>query len=126
MLRSVVPATLLCIGLCHPASAQSLAQFDGKYLGELTLTKVVRGDCTKPPLGSLYPLTISNGQVRFEYVPRFGTTLTGRINEAGVFKAAARLRKGRLVEMTGRVQGGIHLTAVIYSPSCNYSFQTRN
>jgi hypothetical protein len=106
------------------AWAQGLAQFDGQYMGELTLTKIINGDCTKPPLGSMYPLAISRGEVRFVYVPHFGTTLSGKVDEKGVFKASARLRKGS-VQMTGRVQG-MNITATITSPSCNYTFQTRN
>src|SRR5712692_2571276 len=106
------------------ALAQSSAKFDGQYRGELTLTKVIKGDCTEPPLGSLYPLTISRGEVRFVYVPRFNTTLSGKVSENGMFKASARFRKG-FVQMTGRIQGN-NLTADIVSPSCNYTFQTKN
>jgi hypothetical protein len=109
--------------LARVAWAQGSAQFDGQYTGELTLTKVVRGDCAKPPLGALYPLTISGGQVRFAYVPRFDTTLSGKVEENGIFKAYARIRKG-IVEMTGSIQGKI-LTAYIVSPSCNYVFRTK-
>src|ERR1700758_4067609 len=86
------------------AWAQGSAKFDGQYRGELTLTKVINGDCTQPPPGALYPLTISNGEVRFAYLPRFGTTLSGRVGENGNFKASAHLRRG-FVQMTGRVQG---------------------
>jgi hypothetical protein len=50
--------------------------------------------------------------------------LTGRVGADGSFKAAARLKNG-LVQMTGRVQGK-SLTASIVSPSCNYTFQTKN
>jgi hypothetical protein len=106
------------------AWAQSSAKFDGQYRGELTLTKVIKGDCTPPPLGALYPLTISKGEVRFAYVPRFDTKLSGRVSEDGMFKASARARKG-LVQMTGRVRGK-NITASIVSPSCNYTFQTKD
>ena len=124
MLRWLGLGLLLGTGLGSAAWAQGSAKFDGQYMGELTLTKVINGDCTPPPLGAIYPLTISNGIVRFQYVPRFDTTLSGRINENGVFKASARLRRG-FAQMTGRVQG-TNLTASIVSPSCNYTFQTRN
>ncbi|MGC2412287.1 MAG: hypothetical protein WA459_06290 [Stellaceae bacterium] len=124
MLRSLGLGLLFGAGLASVASAQGSAKFDGQYMGELTLTKIINGDCTEPPLGSLYPLTISRGEVRFIYVPRFGTTLTGKIGENGVFKASTRLRRG-LVQMTGRIQGD-HLTADIVSPSCNYAFHTKN
>ncbi len=124
MLRSLGLGLLFGAGLASVASAQGSAKFDGQYMGELTLTKIINGDCTEPPLGSLYPLTISRGEVRFIYVPRFGTTLTGKIGENGVFKASTRLRRG-LVQMTGRIQGD-HLTADIVSPSCNYAFRTKN
>src|SRR6266487_2789606 len=66
---------LLGAGLGGAAWAQGPAMFDGQYVGELSLTRTVGGDCTAPPLGSLYPLTISRGEVRFAYVPRFATTL---------------------------------------------------
>jgi hypothetical protein len=110
-------------GLGGAAWAQGPATFDGQYVGELRLTRTVDGDCTSPPLGSMYPLTISRGEVRFAYVPRFATTLVGRVGADGSFKAIARLKNGA-VQMTGRVQGNT-LTADIISPSCNYSFQTR-
>ncbi len=104
--------------------AQGSAKFDGQYMGELTLTNIIEGDCTQPPLGALYPLTVSRGEVRLVYLPRFGTTLRGRVGENGNFKASARLRRG-VVEMTGHIQGN-NLTAYIVSPSCNYTFQTKN
>ena len=106
------------------AWAQSSTKFDGQYRGELTLTKVIKGDCTQPPLGALYPLTISRGEVRFVYVPRFDTRLSGKVDENGIFKASARARKG-FVQMTGRIQGR-NITADIVSPSCNYIFQTKD
>jgi hypothetical protein len=106
------------------ALAQSSAKFDGQYRGELTLTKVIKGDCTQPPLGALYPLTISRGEVRFVYVPRFDTKLSGKVGEDGIFKASARVRRG-FVEMTGRIQGN-NITAYIVSPSCKYTFQTKD
>jgi hypothetical protein len=115
---------LLRTGLGSVALAQGSANFDGQYMGELILTKVIDGDCTQPPLGALYPLTISRGEVRLVYLPRFGTTLRGKVGEDGVFKASARLRKG-FVQMTGHIQGN-NLTAYIVSPSCNYTFQTKN
>ena len=115
---------LLSTGLGSVAWAQGSARFDGQYMGELTLTKVINGDCTEPPPGALYPLTISRGEVRFVYAPRFDTKLSGKIDENGVFKASARVRKG-FVQMTGRIQGN-NLTASIASPSCNYTFRTKN
>jgi hypothetical protein len=115
---------LLATGLGSGALAQGSAKFDGQYMGELTLTKVIDGDCTPPPLGALYPLTISRGDVRLAYLPRFGTTLRGKVDEDGSLKASARLRKG-FVQMTGHIQGN-NLTAYIVSPSCNYTFQTKN
>ena len=114
---------LLGTGLASLAWAQGSAKFDGQYMGELVLTKVISGDCTEPPLGALYPLRISNGQVRFAYVPRFDTTLSGWVGENGSFKASARARKG-FVQMTGHIEGN-NLTAHIVSPSCNYTFQTK-
>ena len=124
MLRCLGLGLLLGMGLGSVAWAQSSAKFDGQYMGELTLTKEINGDCTTPPLGALYPLTISRGEVQFAYRPRFGTTLRGRVGENGIFKASAPLRKG-IVQMTGRIQGN-NLTASIVSPSCNYMFKTKN
>jgi hypothetical protein len=115
---------LLGTGFGSAAWAQGSARFDGQYVGELTLDKTIKGDCAQPPLGALYPLTISRGEVRFKYVPRFATSLSGTIAENGVFKASGRARKG-LVQMTGQVQGN-SLSAHILSPSCSYTFQTRN
>ena len=115
---------LLSTGLGSVAWAHGSAKFDGQYMGELTLTKVINGDCTEPPLGALYSLGISKGEVRFAYVPRFDTALTGRVDESGMFKASARVRHGT-VQMSGRVQG-IHITAYLVSPSCQYTFQTKD
>ena len=123
MLRWLGLGLLLGAGFGSVAWAQGSARFDGQYMGELTLTKVIN-DCTQPPLGALYPLTISRGEVRFAYVPRFDTTLRGKVDENGIFKASARLRRG-YVQMTGHIQGN-NLTAYIVSPSCNYTFQTKN
>jgi len=124
MLRCLGLSLLLGAALANVAWAQGSAKFDGQYMGELTLTKEIAGDCTQPPLGALYPLTISRGQVRFVYRPRFGTTLVGTVNENGILKASARLRKGS-VNMTGQIEGK-NLRAQILSPSCNYLFQTKN
>ena len=124
MLRGLGSGLLLAAGFTCVAWAQGTSRFDGQYRGELTLTKEIEGDCTQPPLGALYPLRISGGQVRFAYVPRFDTTLSGIIDDNGRFKASARIRKG-FVQMTGRVQGN-HITAFIVSPSCNYTFQTKD
>ena len=115
---------LLGAALGSAAWAQGSAKFDGQYTGELTLTKTISGDCTEPPLGALYPLTISRGEVRFEYRPRFGTALRGKIDENGNFTASTRVPKGS-VRMTGHIQG-TYVTASIVSPSCNYKFQTKN
>jgi hypothetical protein len=106
------------------AWAQGAAQFDGQYTGELRLTRTFSGDCTEPPFGALYPLTVAGGEVRFAYLPRFATTLRGTIRQDGLFRATARARKGT-VQMTGRIHGG-NVTASIVSPSCAYTFQTRN
>jgi len=124
MLLRIGLGLLLGTALGSLAWAQGAARFDGQYSGELTLTQVIDGDCTPPPLGSLYPLTISGGEVRFAYIPRFGTTLTGRVAANGSFKASARVKSG-LVQMTGRVQGS-SVSAAIVSPSCHYSFRTKN
>jgi hypothetical protein len=124
MLRRLGLGVLLGIGLAGIAWAQVSAQFDGQYTGELVLKKVISGDCTEPPFGALYPLTISRGEVRFVYLPKFGTTLRGWIDEHGVFKASARSRKG-YVQMTGRIQAN-RVTASIKSPSCDYTFQSKD
>jgi hypothetical protein len=124
MSRRLAVGLLLSSGFWSLAWAQSTTKFDGHYVGELTLTKTIRGDCTEPPLGALYPLTISGGQVRFDYRPRFATTLSGRVGEDGSFKAASRLRKG-FAQMTGHIHGS-NLSAEIVSPSCKYTFRTKN
>ena len=123
MLRWLGLGLMLSTGLGSVAAAQGVARFDGQYMGELTLTRTTQGDCTRPPLGALYPLMISGGEVRFVYIPRFGTTLSGKIAENGNFKASVRLRRGS-VQMEGRIQGN-NVTAYLVSPSCNYTFETR-
>src|SRR5580704_1993842 len=77
MLKWLGLSLLLGAGCGSVAWAQGSTRFDGQYVGELTLTGIINGDCTEPPVGALYPLTISRGQVRFKYVPRFDTTLVG-------------------------------------------------
>jgi hypothetical protein len=124
MLRGLGLGLVLGAGLGSTAWAQGSAGFDGQYMGELTLTKVIDGDCTEPPLGSLYPLSISGGEVRFAYLPRFNTTLRGWVDKKGVFQASFRLRRGN-IKMTGRIHGN-SLAATIVSPSCHYIFHTRN
>jgi hypothetical protein len=124
MFRWLGLGLLLGAGFGGVAWGQGAAGFDGQYMGELVLTKTVSGDCTEPPLGALYPLTIAGGEVRFAYVPRFDTALRGSVAANGTFKASARVRKGH-VRMTGRIQGS-NVTAHISSPSCNYTFHTRN
>ena len=124
MLRLLGLGLLLTMVLGSAGWAQGSAKFDGQYRGELTLTKEIKENCTQPPLGALYPLRISKGEVRFVYVPRFDTTLRGTVDENGLLKASARLKHGS-VQMTGRIQGK-NVMAHIVSPSCNYTFQTKD
>jgi hypothetical protein len=109
--------------LAGGAWAQGASPFDSDYVGELTLGGIINGDCTTPPLGSAYPLSISGGVVRFKYLPRFDTILTGPVDRNGGFKASAQTKSG-MINMVGKVQGG-SVTAKIQSPSCLYSFQSR-
>ncbi|HXP04027.1 MAG TPA: hypothetical protein VN808_07885 [Stellaceae bacterium] len=125
MLKGLALGLLLGAGLCSAAWAQGSSRFDGQYAGELTLKGIINGDCTEPPLGAIYPLTISGGVVRFKYVARFDTTLTGPVDAKGNFQATGRTKHGFVV-MNGHVADGNTLTASIVSPSCQYSFQTKN
>ncbi|HTZ36399.1 MAG TPA: hypothetical protein VMB84_10270 [Stellaceae bacterium] len=115
---------LATAALAGAALAQGATRFDGQYVGELTLNGIVNGDCTEPPKGALYPLTIAGGTVRFRYLPRFDTTFVGRVDDNGNFSASAALHHGTAT-MTGKVEGYLRLTAHIQSPSCLYTFQTR-
>jgi hypothetical protein len=124
MLGRIGLGLLIGAAFAGPAAAQGSTRFDGQYVGELKLTAVVSGDCTEPPLGATYPLTVSGGRVEFKYVPRFDTTLAGIVDAHGRFKASRRLRRG-VVSMTGHIEGG-NVVAHIVSPSCNYTFRTRN
>ena len=125
MLRPLALGCLLALGIAGMARAQGASQFDGHYVGELTLKGIINGDCTTPPVGAEYPLMIAGGQVHFKYVPRFDTELTGRIDPNGSFKAIGKTKTG-VVTMTGHVSGYRNLTASIVSPSCEYVFQTKN
>jgi hypothetical protein len=117
---------LLCgAALANAAWAQGVSQFDGQYVGKMTLTGIINGDCTPPPVGAEYPLRIIGGQVHFKYVPRFDTELTGRIDPSGSFKAFGKTKSG-VVTMTGHISGYRNLTANIVSPSCQYTFQVTN
>lgn len=126
MTRQTTKACLLSLALASGAAGvawgQAPARFDGEYSGTLTLEGTTSGDCTQPPPGSRYPLSIAQGEVRFAYVPRFDTTLTGRIDPSGRFTAAAHLKRG-VVRMTGQVSGSA-VAASIVSPSCRYTFRT--
>jgi hypothetical protein len=124
MLKSLGPGVVLSIGLVGVALGQGWTKFDGQYVGELTLAGIVNGNCMQPPSGALYPLTVAGGQIRFKYLPRFDTVLTGKVEPNGNFKAGYRLRHG-FVTMTGHIDGR-NLTADIVSPSCNYTFKVRN
>lgn len=114
---------LFGIVLAGTAWAQGPTQFDGQYVGELRLKGIIAGDCTKPPLAAVYPLTVASGEFRFSYVPRFDTTLVGTVDAKGNLKATARVPSG-LIRMTGHVDG-TRVTASITSPSCEYTFRTR-
>jgi hypothetical protein len=114
---------LLGVGMAGAAQAQGAGRFDGQYSGELALTKIIGGDCTKPPLGAAYPLTIAGGTVQFKYVPRFDTVLTGRVDRNGNFRASRTVKSGTIA-MTGHTDGS-RLTATIVSPSCVYSYTAR-
>jgi hypothetical protein len=126
MPRRLGPGLLLAAAVggafTQAASAQGPSRFDGDYVGKLTLTALIQGNCTEPPWGALYPLNVSGGQVRFSYVPRFDTTLVGRVAENGSFRASAPTKMGP-VEMTGQISGNT-VNAQIVSPSCRYTFQT--
>jgi hypothetical protein len=121
----------LCLGLLLGAAwagtawAQASTAYDGQYVGEMTLKGIISGDCTTPPPGSAYPLTITGGVVRFKYVERLDTTLIGRVDANGNFKATAALHHG-VATMTGHIDANHNVTALIQSPSCQYGFQTSN
>jgi hypothetical protein len=124
MLRWVGLGLLLGAGFGTVAWGQGSGKFDGHYVGQLTLLQVFSGDCTQPPVGARYPLSITHGRVRFKYLPRFNTTLTGTIEDNGALKASARLNRGT-ARMTGRVDG-TQLLADIVTPSCHYGFSTKH
>jgi hypothetical protein len=121
MVKSLGLSVALSIALAGAASGQGWNRFDGQYVGQLTLAGIVTGNCMQPPSGAIYPLTISGGQVRFKYLPRFDTTLVGKVEPNGNFRAGYKLRHG-FVTMTGHIEGR-SLTADIVSPSCNYTFK---
>jgi len=117
-------ALLLAAGSGSAAWAQGPSRFDGEYAGTLALDGVTSGDCTQPPLGARYPLSISGGEVHFAYVPRFDTTLVGRIDRNGNFAVSGRVKRG-IVRMKGRVIGRAVIASIV-SPSCRYTFHTAN
>jgi hypothetical protein len=124
MVKSLGLGMVLSIGLVGVALGQGATKFDGQYVGELVLAGIADGNCMQPPSGASYPLTITGGQIRFKYVPRFDTILTGKVEPNGTFRAGRQLRHG-FVTMTGHIEGR-NLTADIVSPSCNYTFKVRN
>jgi hypothetical protein len=107
------------------AWAQGATVFDGTYMGELTLTRTVKGDCTPPALGALFPLTVAGGRVHFAYLPRFDTELTGRVRPDGAFVASAHIKHAGVVHMAGRIANGT-VDARIKSPSCRYTFHAED
>jgi hypothetical protein len=122
MMKWLVLSLLCGAALANGARAQGSTAFDGQYMGQLKLTKVISGNCTEPPPGALFPLVVSGGQVQFKYVPRFDTILSGRIDENGNFSASRRVPKGR-VSMAGHIED-TDVTAYITSPSCKYTFRS--
>lgn len=122
MVKRLGLGLLLAAALGGAAAAQ-VNRYDGQYAGELTLKGIINGDCTEAPLGAIYPLTIAGGVVRFKYVPRFDTTLTGRVDAKGNFQATGQTKHGFVV-MTGHTDGR-DVIAEIQSPSCRYAFQTK-
>jgi hypothetical protein len=124
MVNPLALALVFAAALVDAALAEGASRFDGQYVGKLTLDKVISGDCTRPPPGALYPLTVAGGRVEFNYVPRFDTILRGYVGEDGTFRASYRLRDG-IVSMTGRIAANT-VTATILSPSCRYTFETGN
>jgi hypothetical protein len=125
MLRGLGLGLLLVAGAASLSWAQSSSRYDGQYVGALTLKGIISGDCTPPPPGSEYPLSISGGVVRFKYVARFDTTLVGTIDDKGNFKASARTKTG-MINMVGHFVAYGRLTANIQSPSCMYAFDASN
>ncbi|HEY1796462.1 MAG TPA: hypothetical protein VGG57_10120 [Stellaceae bacterium] len=122
--RSLGLGLVLAVGTVGLAAAQGGggARYDGQYVGTLILNKTMRGDCDEPPPGAQYPLRVSGGAVKFNYLPRFSTTLAGTVDATGNFVATAAIKSGT-VQMTGRIVGR-KVTAEVQSPSCSYSFRT--
>jgi hypothetical protein len=122
------PGMTFALGLAFAAAlggvawAQAGSGFDGDYVGQMTLTGIVNGDCTTPPTGSAYPLKIAGGVVHFKYVPRFDTVLVGKVDDKGDFKASGHTKTG-MINMVGHVTPAGSLTAKIQSPSCLYSLE---
>lgn len=125
MLKWLGTGVVLGMTLTAAAWAQPPTKYDGQYVGDLTLTGIINGDCTRPPVGAEYPLSIRGGQVHFKYVPRFDTELVGWVDAKGGFKAVGDTKHG-MVAMTGQITGYHNLTAKLVSPSCEYSFVSRN
>jgi hypothetical protein len=117
MRRGVGVGLVLAVSAAGVAWAQGASGFDGQYVGALTLSGIIAGDCTTPPVGSAYPLSISGGVVTFKFVPRLDTMLVGRIDAKGNFKAMATLHHG-VATMIGHIDANHNLTASIRSPSC--------
>lgn len=124
MLKWLGLGFVLGAALGSAAWAQGSIKFDGQYVGQLTLRKVKGGDCTRPPIGAVYPLTISGGHVQFKYDPRFDTILRGTVDDNGNFRASHVLRNGMII-MAGHIHQN-NVTANIKSPSCNYTFRSSN
>lgn len=124
MIRSLgLGLALAAAGVSLAAAQRGSARYDGQYIGTLTLDKIIQGDCEPPPPGAQYPLTVSAGTVKFEYLPHFSTTLIGTIDAAGNFQASTKIKHGT-VRMKGNIQGQ-NVTAQLVSPSCSYTFKTQ-
>lgn len=119
-MRLAISVIALVLGMTGTSYAAS--PFDGEYLGEFTLTKIIT-QCDRPTPGFMRLLTIINGEVKIIYNPRFGTMLNGKIDGAGVFLATGNLPSG-FVQMSGRVTGA-DLAANVETPNCRYTFQAK-
>lgn len=124
MMRSLgLGLVLAAAGVGLAAAQGGSVRYDGQYVGTMTLDKIISGDCEPPPPGAQFPLRVSAGTVKFDYLPHFSTTLIGTVDAAGNFQATAQIKHGT-VHMKGRIQGQ-NVTAQLASPSCRYTFKTQ-
>lgn len=116
IILAMSPLPALPGGVLH---VQAATAFDGTWSGTGTLTQRRGRANTCGPDTTDRRFTVQNGQIAFEYDPRYGVSFTGPIQANGSFDIASGARR-----FQGQVSGS-DMTATFTSSECVRTFQMR-